>query len=293
MNNFLDPIAIAIHKTLQHPLGTEPQLVAKLMWNLIDGITQAKINSTSIGGVFVHASPLVTCSTFPSPTPTSVELGDMLLIRSTRTSTTWNRQALLLQAKMANTPLKNPGSPNQHHLYANAPEFKYASGMGSLNGQRRQLIGPNLYDATQYLLIPDAGHPTHPCICGCPWGNFPCWGGWIAHPTHPNLTHHQCMLFALAQFFSGSSGKSFETPTPAGDTGWSCVINELISIGPTAGKATKFSNYGNFPSPTRGQGSLLALTPHWGNSPSVASAPNVEGNERGLAIIEIVVDGDE
>lgn len=116
----------------------------------------------SASGVFVHAQPFVRCSSFPDDRPESVEIGDLLLLRSAvHAGAVLERRTLLLQAKKIPSVPATPGNRNQYHLYAEWPTFEYVCSTRELNGKRRHITGMDLYDASKYFLI----HPGHfPCI---------------------------------------------------------------------------------------------------------------------------------
>ena len=59
----------------------EPQIIANLVWNLPRNINKS-VRGVRVGGVFVHASPLVGSPQFPQSG--AVEIGDRLLLRRER-----------------------------------------------------------------------------------------------------------------------------------------------------------------------------------------------------------------
>lgn len=64
---------------------SEPQLVANLVWQLpraLEGMRLSNGAYVNVRGVFIHSSPQVSCSSFPDKTKESVEIGDLLWVRT-------------------------------------------------------------------------------------------------------------------------------------------------------------------------------------------------------------------
>lgn len=72
----------AIAQSFQDTRLSEPQLIANFLGELTQKINNISSCNISAGGVFIHASPLVSCENFPDTASSAVELGDLLLIRS-------------------------------------------------------------------------------------------------------------------------------------------------------------------------------------------------------------------
>lgn len=210
--------ARAIHAALSNPTQDEPQLVANLVWQIANQFRKAV--GVHVQGVFVHSRPTVSCATFPSDEPSSVEIGDLLLLRSnkTRSGKKTAHRALLLQAKKAHTIPADPGHPNQRYLYSDWPSFSYAENMGRLTGGKRHVTGIDLYDAAQYLLILNRDPAMIPPFPS-PWHPKP--SAFTAHPSRPALTHYDHLLRVLICFIMGYGGKSYEKPPPRWSVGWS------------------------------------------------------------------------
>lgn len=215
----------------------EPHLVAALCFEIPQAINALKLSgNTNIksSAVFVHQRPRVKVDDFPKPNPKSVEIGDLLLVSTVKKSgTDISRRALLLQAKMFNGfPIKT-GHENQHHLYQNWPEFTYTQ--MELKGQKRKLTGFDLYEATQYLLLPEVG--SNCCFLKWPFCFFECPGGgcgvFTAWPEKP-LSHYRCFIWQLFHLIAGDAGKAFEKPAAIGGKGWDQTINDLIKVSETA-----------------------------------------------------------
>src|SRR5690625_1458840 len=71
--------------TLGSPPANEPTLVARLavhLTNQLNVILLSRGHVLQSSAVFVHGRPQVTASTFPKPKPGSVEIGDLLLLRT-------------------------------------------------------------------------------------------------------------------------------------------------------------------------------------------------------------------
>lgn len=78
-------VTLALKDAFKNLKSSEPQLVANLVVELPKRINQLALTGSgtlAAGGVFVHAQPRVTCTTFPAAEPASVEIGDLLLIRT-------------------------------------------------------------------------------------------------------------------------------------------------------------------------------------------------------------------
>jgi len=243
---------------------SEPQLIANLVWqlpNFINSVTL--IGSTSIrsGAIFVHSQPFVSCGNFPSAKPDSVEIGDLLLLRTTvQAGTVTCRKALLLQAKKFTSFPVLPDNVNQHHLYAYWPDFVYKRSTKALNLQKRKIQGMDLYNGAKYLLIGNNSS----------YAYFGYYADHIlqllhardaliltAQPTYPHLSHHQYFIQELIDFILGDAGKSYVRPAQSGSLGWDQVIDDLISI--TANQFTKYiSNASGMRYETRGQFAFLA-----------------------------------
>lgn len=253
-NEILKKIATGIATALRDKAKNEPQLVANLVWhlpNVINTQVNQYFNAVGVdvraGGVFVHSQPLVKCDSFPSKTPASVEIGDLLLLMTyKRLNGTISRNALLLQAKkIANTP-EDPGSPNQHYLYAYWPEFEYAKAMGTLNGVKRRVVGPHLYNGAKYLLIVK-DQCFAPCFCNWPVHGFPC-SEITAMPSIPHLSGYQCFVCELYDFLFGNAGREFIYQPPSSNIGWDQVITDIMDI-----TANNVSNYMRKASSTSGK----------------------------------------
>ncbi len=233
-----DEIYLSIHTALYNALSlhstSEPQLVANLVWELpraVNSISLPGVWSVKSAGVFVHAQPFVKCNCFPDPRPKSVELGDLLLLRTEvcRGQVT-NRRAMLLQAKMVTHLPATPDNSNQHHLYTNWPTFEYVRSTRALNGKKRHVTGLDLYDASRYLLISDQRF-RYPCCLQC-WHIFTpqyCCAN-TASPTAPELSHYRCFAMELVEFLLGDSGKAFVIPPPKRTRNWDRVIEDLIEV---------------------------------------------------------------
>lgn len=231
----------AINLAIADPSLSEPQLVANLVWHLPRHLNRVTISggySIRSGGIFVHAQPLVKCGSFPEPTPHSVEIGDLLLLRTAiYHGTVIDRRAMLLQAKkICSTPAR-PDNINQHYLYARWPTFEYVRSTPALNGKRRHLQGTDLYNAAKYLLI-EKGGSVHCCLSLVPSLCAPHGCLLAAQPTMPTLSHYSCFLNELVRFIVGDGGKEYVTPPPLRTRNWDRVIEDLISI-----TATRISSF--------------------------------------------------
>lgn len=242
----MDKIHSAFHDAFRNPTQYEPQLVANLVWHLprlLNGVTLSGGNSLKTGGVFVHAQPLVTAPSFPAASPASVEIGDLLLLRTARHANgAVDRRAMLLQAKKTNNLSTRPDNENQYHLYAHWPTFEYVRSTPHLNGQKRHIWKLDVYNATKFLLIANRPLSQFPCCCGPAcfqhhWCLDHC-QTMTAHPTEPLLTHHRCFAMDLLDFILGKSGKAYNVNLHHCTNGWDKVIEDLTTI--TAQRNTVF-----------------------------------------------------
>jgi hypothetical protein len=253
-------IHTAIHNALiRHPTS-EHQIIANLVWELPRAVNLIPLTrgwSIRSAGIFVHAQPLVKSKSFPSVRPKSVEIGDLLLLRTEVCGgQVKNRHAMLLQAKMVSHLPAKPDNSNQHHLYANWPSFEYVRSTPQLNGKKRHITGLDLYDASRYLLISDHSC-SHPCYKHY-WHISPphsCCSN-TASPTLPELSHYRCFAKELLDFLFGDAGKEFVIPPPVRTRNWDRVIEDLIKV--TASRSSVFmSRASGVASKARGQGPLL------------------------------------
>jgi len=232
-----DVIDEALVDAFLDPSQSEPQLIANLVWYLpryLNSIKPRSGVSIQSSGVFVHGQPFVKCTPFPNPTPQSVEIGDLLLLRTGLVNGRVSEQrALLLQAKKFQDPHKTPDNPNQHHLYDVWPTFEYVRSTPALNGKKRHITGNDVHLGTKYLLIRDyAG-----CKVDCPSPDcmYPTCAGdclslMTAHPTNPKLSHYRDFRNELLEFILGNAGKEYVSPPPKRTRNWDKVIEDLTTI---------------------------------------------------------------
>lgn len=213
----------AIYVSFNDFSKSEPQLIANLVWNLPKKVNETELSShfsVKCGGVFVHGQPLVECPDFPDPTPKSVEIGDLLLIRTEiKRGILEDRRAMILQAKKIDSFPSNPDNANQHHLYAHWPRFKYVRS-GKLTGKFRSVTGIDLYNGAKYLMLTECS-VCFPCACDFNFCSI------TSHPTIPQLSHHQSFKKELISFILGDTGKNFKSPSPKSN-GWDRVIKDLL-----------------------------------------------------------------
>lgn len=232
-DELLESITNALNSSFRNfTTEKEPQLIANLVWNLPNQINKSRISrrfQISCGGVFVHAQPLVKSTAFPYPKPSSVEIGDLLLLRTEKKrEIVIDQRAMLLQAKKTDRFPATPNNKNQHYLYALWPHFEYFRS-GGLSGKKRSVSGPDLYNGAKYLIV---SQNFHPCfyqspilIHGICFDLDSC--SLTSQPSMPTLSHYRCFLDELASFILGNSGKTFGHPK-RGTIGWDRVINDLI-----------------------------------------------------------------
>jgi hypothetical protein len=233
----LRKISDAVNLTFANPTQSEPQLIANLVWHLPTHLNTVALSggySFKTGGVFVHAQPFVQCRNFPRSIPASVEIGDLLLLRTAvHNGAICDRRAMLLQAKKVNSLPATPDNENQHRLYAQWPAFKYVRSTPALNGKKRHIRGSDLYDASKYFLILQGGCNFCFTMAHNLFPGFFCKNSvslMTAHPTEPNLSHYRCFVHEIVDFIIGDTGKQYINPPPARSKNWDRVIEDLTTI---------------------------------------------------------------
>lgn len=314
---FAEAISHALYNAFRNLKLSEPQLVANLVCKLPKYLNAIHLSGTAkikAGGVFVHARPFVTCDSFPELKPKSVEIGDLLLIRTLVVSgKVEERRALLLQAKKADCIPATPDNQNQWHLYEQWPRFTYALRSGGLTGKSRRIKEPDMYDATKYLLI-GTDQITSNKYCE----EWPFYWPFLwpepsihhtAQPTKPEISRYKCFAGELLDFLVGNAGKVFDTPRPR-TRGWDRFVYDLIDetakaktifMGRAAGGATKSE---------RGSGIYVSKFANKADyflvagiddgeddnsnvPPEVSDQWSEDGGGGGISIIEFVVEHDE
>jgi hypothetical protein len=266
----------ALNTTFSNLSIFEPQMVAD-MAVLIPRIVEdmaihipLHINRTSLKGglslrtscVFIHQQPFVECDSFPSLTPQSVELGDILFLRTgINRGKVVDRRAMLIQVKKTDDFNKAPDNINQYHLYSQWPPFRYTRASSALKNKPRHITGPDIYCGAKYLLIGnDASY-----IGNC--GNF-CCSHQLCLPTYaitamPSTPYGasrfywsncQCFITELVDFILGIAGKTFRNPPPPSSRNWDRVIEDLVKV--TAIKYSKYIERAGGIGGQRGQGEL-------------------------------------
>lgn len=313
----LDAVLNAVNISFHDPSESEPQLIANLVKQLPDqlnGIALGGSRSICAGGVFIHQKPFAACTSFPEPTPKSVELGDLLLIRTAKSrGVVLERRALLLQAKKAAKLPTKPDNKNQYHLYSNWPAFEYRRAGPELNGKTRHIKGPGLYSGAKYFLIgPD------PTSLGC-IGHWPLSSSSplscqlaTAEPAAPELNAYKCFFREVVDFIAGNSGRHYLSPPPKWTRGWDRVIDDLLSNAVSAKKSV-YTKRAGVPQDARGnslnflsgnidesRGVGLLYTPREGIDQGNQGPPDIpneetsdDDNNGGVSVIEFVVTDDE
>lgn len=310
----IEAVVCALENAFHNSALTEPQLVANFVWALPEYINNIHLpgeTKVKAGGVFVHARPLVQPASFPCQSPKSVEIGDLLLIRTLVVDgSVKEKRALLLQAKKADSIPAVPDNKNQWHLYEQWPLFTYAARSGGLTGKKRHIKEPDMYDAAKYLLIctnPVAPWQAPPCCITWPYYGLYHWplkcAISTAQPTKPEIGRYQCFAHELVGFLIGNAGKYFNEPAPR-TRGWDRVIQDLITetakattifMGRAAGQTTRS---------TRGSGVLFMITAKQsdffsvafgGESTSSREPPDIprewqsdDDTSGGISIIEVI-----
>lgn len=219
----------AIDDAFSNMALSEPQLIANLVKEIpekVNAMRPVAGNKVYSTGVFVHSKPFVQCDNFPEKRPQSVEIGDLLLVRTLVVNgVVGERRALLMQAKKTARIPTIPDNKNQWHLYERWPEFTYAARSGKLTGKKRHIVEPDMYDGAKYLLLNTGSTPTTHF-----WPYY--FQSNLAHstaqPTQPAIGRYRALLLELVDFITGNGGKIFNSPQ-AGVNGWDQVINDLIS----------------------------------------------------------------
>lgn len=237
----------------------EPEIVARLVYYLPQTINnkiskvfkRCKLNLTS-GGVFVHLRPLVKYANMPEPSLKSVEIGDLLFLRTyKKLNGSIERTALLLQAKKSDKFPPIPDNQNQWTLYRYWPEFEYAQPKSS-RGVKRKVTGPGLYSGAKYLILNDGAmqvlvrskHISTKCMCS--WSKRNCINSVaVAQPTHPKLSDFKCFVDELYLFLLGKAGRSFIYQPPFKNNNWDQVITDLIKkVAPMPSRCMKINPEG-------------------------------------------------
>jgi len=238
--NLGSAINAALTVSLNNLSHKEPQLVANMVFHLPRAINSLSFSggfSVKSGGVFVHGQPFVKCDSFPLVKPASVELGDLLLLRTGKhNGSVLDRRAMLIQAKKFKKLPVLSVDQNQHHLYAQWPEFEYVRS-GNLSGEKRHIQGIDLYNGSKYLLIgpKDVCAFCSPCCsskkCIAAFHSFPisCHCVLTAQPSEPELSHYRCVLNEVFDFILGDAGKTYTTPPPSKSRNWDRVIDDLTT----------------------------------------------------------------
>ena len=224
----------------------EPQLVANLAWHLPQRLRNSQFAQLhlGVGSVFIHGQPLVHSPRFPKPSTKSVELGDLLLVRTlVQHGTPVERRALMLQAKKSQKPTVKPDNENQWFLYERWPLFTYQRGK-TLSGQCRHVRERDMNRASQYLIItppPSLSQWRCTSFTVTPFHNFtyciPTLGHQTAHPTSPALSNYHDFTKTLVDFILGNAGKRF-IYQPTNDIGWNQVVTDLLDV--TSNSVSKF-----------------------------------------------------
>lgn len=247
----------AIHRSFEDITVSEPQLVANLVFNIAQVFKNVSLSNhvqIKAGGIFVHQVPLVR---YFHKIPKTIELGDLLLLRSqVDNGKVVDRRAMLLQAKKIKNGTSQPSNKAQNNLYTYWPEFEYVKS-GALNGQKRHIVGLDIHSACKYLLIQTnsihseiccnildyffdiAGYcrdiNIHEDICGfhhdllkaCCCSSFQFTCSFTAQPTQP-LSYYRNLVIELTSFILGDTGKTFSEESVLNDCGWNQVIYDLI-----------------------------------------------------------------
>lgn len=323
MLDIVNAVDRAVYEAFQIPTLSEPQLVANLVWTLPHYINQVKfsgVTKVSAGGIFVHAQPFVVCNQFPENEPKSVEIGDLLLVRTlVEKNAVVERHALLLQAKKVDSVPAIPDNGNQWYLYDQWPEFTYAKNSGFLTGLKRRVKEPDMYDAAKYLLI-------GPCAAANSWPRTRCigrpcslfykyrpdiCGHYTAHPTKPKISRYMCFAEEVVDFLVGNAGKVFiDPPMGSCSDGWHQVIRDLLNETANAKSIFMARAAGQSGKTVRGS-AVLFMTPTMQSThflvagsngatnsnlpPDVPSLPDVWSQDEdggGISIIEVVIQQD-
>ncbi|OHD57472.1 MAG: hypothetical protein A2Y33_05750 [Spirochaetes bacterium GWF1_51_8] len=312
-SDILYAIFEGLKKSIPEPNLSEPQLVANIVYNIPNEINRVS-GAIKCGGIFVHQQPFVEYSNMPDPKQKSVEIGDLLLLRSEiNNGREISTSAMLLQAKKNDKFPIIPDNENQHYLYAHWPVFKYCKKSGDLTGQQRCINGLDVYNACKYLIFSESYIPfcypdsNPPAIRRCFFDfiKLPL-NTYTAHPSWPYLSSFISFPQELLNFIIGNAGKLYISSPPQNDGNWSGVINDLKTI--TANHTSVIiSRTTGIPHTKRGvslffsgdssclsfiskdnkQSILISDEP-----PNVSNLENdiIEEEEGGISIIEFIVD---
>jgi hypothetical protein len=183
--------------------------------------TRLRVN---VGGVFCHGTPKVTLLA-GAAVGESCELADLLIVTRYASPAHVMRQALLLQFKR--TTSTHGATPTQRALYETWPRFEYVITKG-LSGIARNVGG---------LPVPHAGGrfaDIGPCANCSRWHQIQQETYWRPAPA-PRLE----LVDEITDMIVGAAGRGFTLPAPAGSTGWSRIIEDLLRV--TARRTVKLA----------------------------------------------------
>ena len=181
--------------------------------------------SLSAQGLWAGESLMV--ETEGAATARGIEIGDLLLLVSlVRHTGEVIHTALLLQVRPG--PGEYPPRPDnsrRYGLYTAWPEFTYIKAGPLLNGSRRRIGPPHLYNGAKYVFLRygDCPWPAFFChdaaararwnlACGNPFKLF----SYTAFPSSPDLTNFNCLVMELYDFLLGNGRARFPVPAAPG-----------------------------------------------------------------------------
>jgi hypothetical protein len=190
-------------------------------------------------GLLVGDGLLVETGDVPRVKARGIEIGDLLLVVSLYGHGGEARHtALLLQARSSAgeyPPL--PENDRCYRLYFKWPEFTYVKADPQLNGRRRRVEPPHLYNGAKYLFLRAADCPWPPFFChdtaarvrwnlacGNPFQLF----SYTAFPNSPHPTNCNCLVNELYDLLFGNGGRVFRFRPPEDTAGWDRVITDLM-----------------------------------------------------------------
>lgn len=285
---------------------SEPDIVAQLTYLMPYHINKLNLGSGAgfsikVGGVFVHQTPKVHFSGMVDGQK-SIEIGDLLLVNTYKHGGNITRKAMLYQAKVTDKYPAKPDNKNQHMLYSKWPKFTYVSSRPILNGQIRNVTGPDLHSAAKYLLL--SKNRLFHLLLWLYHSKLGMKSGYAAsaHATSP-LSNHECFIKESYHFTLGDAGKEFEILDPSDpDIGWSKVINDLLQV--TALKVTSAMRKASAgTNPTRGCfafGERMSFintdyhideVPPENIPPDIAMQDDEDGD--GISVVEFIITSEE
>lgn len=223
----------------------EPNIVANFMFDIINAINKKENHEIKAGGVFIHASPYVSFVKANSKKTSTVELGDLLLIRTEfRKNVSIKRTAMIFQVKKTKSiPYHNKNNDEQYYLYSTWPTFTYTRAdkqkslngkLSLINGKKRNISCNDICTGTKYLFINTNKKQCFNSIClncnNCMdfKSTLCCCNTVTAIATPTKFSNYEYFSSDIINFIFGFGGKEFKIPPEKRKRNWDRVIKDLL-----------------------------------------------------------------